>query len=704
MALPTNIHEVPFLRLLIPLMGGIIAQSELYLLPHAEWVLLVLPLAVVLLFAVRLTIWWRWGRIAYTFAVAVVMFFAGLTLGVGDDFGDTLPSLRPVDVVLRLDDAPQRRVRSIRAEGVVVGVVDEARVLRPHRERLLCYLNAADTMALELRHGDLLAMRVVPQQFASPSNPYQFDFAAYMYQRGIKRMVYVDSAAWSCVGKEPNNLRLLAISLRNKLLGVFERAGLPRDELAVVSALTVGYKDLLDDALRRTYSAAGAMHILAVSGLHVGVVYGLLLLLLRLVPRLDWRVKLLLSLLFLWLFALITGLSASVMRATAMFSLVELGRCLGYRSNSYNTLAAVAFILLLIDPKNLYNIGFQLSFLAVLSIMMFYPHIRNLLYIKYKPLSLVWDLLSVSLAAQIGTLPITLLNFGQFSNYFLLTNILATPMASIIIYLSVLLLIVQPMPLLFAGVGKVLELAVWLLNSGLRGIEALPGALSQGIYCSPVQALLLVMTIAALAAFLEQRRLRTIFLMLGMLCLFVLLQQHRIDSNRSSELVIFDVQSHSVVAVKCGGQALFFDTDTFPGDIVARHSFQLSGYAERCAGVNFHHLNCPASMEQLKRDGVVHMHGGLAIVSAEGFRLAFPYSDSCRHLIAPAPIDVDVLLLNRHACHELLGLVRPRVAVIDASMRNYRLPQLAIKFMVRGAFVYDVQAQGAYRSSLTSAR
>lgn len=113
MALPTNIHEVPFLRLLIPLMGGIIAQSELYLLPHAEWVLLVLPLAVVLLFAVRLTIWWRWGRIAYTFAVAVVMFCAGLTLGVGDDFGDTLPSLCPVDVVLRLDDAPQRRVRSI---------------------------------------------------------------------------------------------------------------------------------------------------------------------------------------------------------------------------------------------------------------------------------------------------------------------------------------------------------------------------------------------------------------------------------------------------------------------------------------------------------------------------------------------------------------------------------------------------------------
>ena len=686
------------MRLLIPLMGGIIAQSELGILPHAEWVLLVLPLAVLMLFVVRLAIWWHWGRIAYTVAVVVVMFCAGLTLGVGNDLGDALPPLRPVDVVLRLDDVPQRRVRSIRAEGEVVGVFDDGGVLRPHSERLLCYFNAADTMLLGLRHGDLLAMRVVPQQFAPPSNPYQFDFAAYMRQRGIQHSVYVDSAAWRHVGEEPNKLRLLAIYLRNRLLRVFESAGLPRDELAVVSALTVGYKDLLDDALRRTYSAAGAMHILAVSGLHVGVVYGLLLLLLRLVPRLDWRVKLLLSLFFLWFYALITGLSPSVMRATAMFSLVEVGRCLGYRSNSYNTFAAVAFMLLVIDPKNLYNIGFQLSFLAVLSIMMFYPRIRNLLYIKNKPLSWVWDLLSVSVAAQIGTLPITLLNFGQFSNYFLLTNMLATPLASIIIYLSVLLLIVQPVPMLFAGVGKVLELTVWLLNSGLRGIEVLPGSLTQGIYCTPMQALLLVVAIAAIAAYFERQRLSRIAMLLSALCAFVLLQQHRIDFNRSSELVVFDVQARSVVAVKCGGHAMFFDTDTLEGDIVARHSFQLSGYADRCAAVSSLHLGFAASVEQLESEGIVFRQDGLAIVSSEGFRVAIPYSDSCRQLTAPAPIDVDVLVVNRHAGRELLGLVRPRMAVFDASMRNNRLPQLAITLMARGVLVYDVHSQGAYRT------
>lgn len=701
MPLPTNIHEVPFLRLLIPLMGGIIAQAELGVLPHAEWVLVVLPLAVVLLFTVRLATWWRWGRIAYTATVAVVMFCAGLTLGIGDDLGDGLEPLHPVDVVLRLDDAPQRRVRSIRAEGDVLGVFDDGGVLRQRSERLLCYFNATDTAVLNMRHGDVLAMRVVPQRFAAPSNPYQFDFAAYMHQRGIKHSVYVDSAAWRHVAVEVSKPRELAISLRHRLLHVFERAGLPRDELAVVSALTVGYKDLLDDALRRTYSAAGAMHILAVSGLHVGVVYGLLLLLLRLVPRLDWRVKLLLSLLFLWLFALITGLSPSVMRATAMFSLVEIGRCLGYRSNSYNTLAAVAFVLLIIEPKNLYNIGFQLSFLAVLSIMMFYPHIRNLLYIKNKPLSWVWNLLSVSVAAQVGTLPVTLLNFGQFSNYFLLTNMLATPLASVIIYLAVLLLVAQPVPMLFAGVGKLLEWTVWLLNSGLRGIEALPGSLSQGIYSTPMQSLLLVVAIAALAAFFERRRLRSIALLLAVLCGFALLQHRSIDGRRRSELVVFDVPSRSVVAVNCAGRALFIDTDTVSSDIVARHSFQLSGYAERCAGVSCHHLGCAASVEQLERDGVVYRHGGLAIVSAEGFRVAIPYSDSCRQLTAPAPIDVDVLLVNRHAGRELLGLVRPRVAVFDASMRNKRLPKLAITLMVQGVFVYDIQAQGAYRTRLS---
>lgn len=699
MALPSNIHEVPFVRLLLPLMLGIAAQAEWQLLPHQMWSLLLLPVAGVLLFTIRLAPQHGWGRTAFGLSTLLAMFCAGLTLTAATNLGEGLMPSSPTDVVVRLDDAPQQRVRSYRAEAQVLGQLNDAGQLQPLHERLLLYFGIADTAVAALRHGDVLAMRIVPQPFARPSNPYQFDFAAYMDQRGIQLSAYVDSAAWSTVAYHANPPKRLAFGLRDALLGVFARAGMAPDELAVVSALTVGYKDLLDDELRRTYSAAGAMHILAVSGLHVGVIYGMLLLLLRLIPRCPKRLKLIVSLFMLWLFALITGLSPSVLRATAMFSLVELGRSMGYRSSSYNTLAAVAFGLLVLNPYNLYSIGFQLSFLAVLSIMVFYPHLRNLLYFKNKPLTWLWELLAVSVAAQIGTLPITLMNFGQFSNYFLLTNMLAMPMASIIIYLSVLLLLVVPVGPLFALVAKLLGLAVAVLNSGLRWIEALPHSLSTGLHCTTGQALLLLLAIVLLAQFLERKR--TVLLNGALLALCAFVGLHHLHHDVPDELVVFDLPRSSAMCLKINDETFYFDTDTAQADIVSRSSFYLSGYAERMAlpRTSFS-LGCPhASIADNECLAVLRKHG-LAVLQAGGFRVAVPYNDSCRRLCTDHPIDVDVLLVNRHANDATLALVQPRVAVFDASVWNSRLPQLSVQLLVQGVEVHDLPTQGAFRRPL----
>lgn len=699
MALPSNIHEVPFVRLLLPLMLGIAAQAEWSLLPHRTWTLLLLPLAGILLFAIRLAPQHGWGRTAFGLTALLAMFCAGISLTVSANLGEGLAPSIPADVVVRLDDAPQQRVRSYRAEAQVLGQLNDAGQLEPLHERLLLYFGIADTAVVELRHGSVLAMRIVPQPFARPSNPHQFDFAAYMSQRGINLSAYVDSTAWRTVALHASPSKRLAFGLRDALLGVFARAGMAPDELAVVSALTVGYKDLLDDELRRTYSAAGAMHILAVSGLHVGVIYGMLLLLLRLIPRCPKRLKLILSLSLLWLFALITGLSPSVLRATAMFSLVELGRSMGYRTNAYNTLAAVAFGLLVLNPYNLYSIGFQLSFLAVLSIMVFYPHIRNILYFNNKPLIWLWELLAVSVAAQIGTLPITLMNFGQFSNYFLLTNMLAMPMASVIIYLSVLLLLVAPVGPLFAMVARLLGMAVAVLNSGLRWIEALPHSLSTGLHCTAGQALLLLLVIVLLAQFLERKRIVLFDGALLALCAFVGL--HYMHHAVPDELVVFDLPRSSAMCLKINDETFYFDTDTAQADIVNRSSFYLSGYAERIALPRTSlSLGCPqAAIPDNESIAMLRKHG-LAVLQAGGFRVAVPYNDSCRRLCTDHPIDVDVLLVNRHANDAALALVRPRVAVLDASVWNGRLPQLTVQLLVRGVEVYDLPTQGAYRRPL----
>ena len=213
--------------------------------------------------------------------------------------------------------------------------------------------------------------------------------------------------------------------------------GVEGKQLKVASALLLGYRENLDKELVKSYASAGAMHVLAVSGLHVGILYLLLTRIFSFLKKVKKvkNGKFILTILivsFLWFYAIMTGLSASVMRATTMFSFIVIGNELLNRKTSiYNTLAVSAIILMIINPFIVYQVGFQLSYVAVVGIVYLQPKLNRLFYSRYKLVRGVWAITCVSLAAQIATFPLSLHYFHQFSTYFFISNLIVIPASSL---------------------------------------------------------------------------------------------------------------------------------------------------------------------------------------------------------------------------------------------------------------------------------
>lgn len=266
---------------------------------------------------------------------------------------------------------------------------------------------------------------------------------------------------------------------RSMLLQRLESAGLSGDQYAVVAAMALGDKSALTHDLKKTYSLTGASHILALSGLHLGIIYALLSML---VVGRRWQTgSQVLMILSIWAFVFLVGMPTSVVRAAVMLTVYAL-LAIGYRHKmSVNTLAFTAIIMLLVTPRALFDIGFQMSFMAVFSILLFVPLFYRPFSAEYlmthRIVKWIWGMVAVSISAQIGVAPLIAYYFGRFSCYFLLTNFIVIPAATAILYLAL-------GTLLFPAVGCVLAAVVGVLNTTLLYIATLPGASIEGLHPS----------------------------------------------------------------------------------------------------------------------------------------------------------------------------------------------------------------------------
>jgi len=321
MSLPVSVKEVPFFKILIPFIAGIACQYWTQLLAFS-WINFILILISTSLVFVGYFLSSKW-RLRWVFGIFIYqfLFLAGAILTIQKPADENFLEKKENKAIIFLLDNPQQRANTIRVS-VEVRYLFVNNIWIPVHEKMLLYFSKKDSLALNLRFGSFIAAEIKPTQVLPSTNPNQFDFKEYLSDRGIIYTSYVNPSKWIFVCEDGLSLKKIALQLRDRLITLFKSSGLSGDELAVASALSLGYQDLLDDELRQIYSSSGAMHILSVSGLHVGILYVLLSFALRFMNnrKLLKIFKALLLLLFLWFFALLTGLHPSVQRSALMFS------------------------------------------------------------------------------------------------------------------------------------------------------------------------------------------------------------------------------------------------------------------------------------------------------------------------------------------------------------------------------------------------
>lgn len=448
---------------------------------------------------------------------------------------------------VQLTQVPRETKNSIAAIGKI-SCVHGANYTKQSSVKIQLYFAKSDT-SRALRVNDEIAIYVQLQEIQSPKNPGEFNYKSVLHQRKILFSAYVPENKMKILSQDNNaSLKVKFKGIQEALSFTLRKYIVGKEEYSFASALLLGNKATLDRELKQHYIGAGAMHVLAVSGLHVGLIYLICNLVLRTISRFrDLRhFHPLLLILCIWIYALITGASPSVLRAATMFSFLTLGSSLKRHMNVYNTLAASALVLLLIQPTLITEVGFQLSYAAVIGIIFIQPKLYRLLHIKIWLLDKIWGLTTVSIAAQLATFPLSLYYFHQFPNYFWLSNLIVIPAATIIVGLGVVLFLVAWLPLLPELIGKTLYHLIHFTNKVVISINTLPYSKVTEISISLLETLMLYVMLVSCVLALHFRNKALLKLCGIAIILFCCFNTYQYILHRQQELlVVYSIKNHS---------------------------------------------------------------------------------------------------------------------------------------------------------------
>lgn len=332
-----------------------------------------------------------------------------------------------------------------------------------------------DSLSQQLEYGDILQVKNTLKYIENQKNN-SFDYKGFLANQYVYSQGYVRKCEWKKLGHE-TSLYSLCMQLRNSALKELGKMGVEEHNLQLLAALAFGDKSLLDEETKNEFSTAGAMHVLAVSGLHVGIINGILFFIFSFLanPKLLW-LKIVCCVGGIWTYACVTGMSPSVERASIMCSMVSIALLLRRRTSTYNSLAVAAFFSLFVTPNDIFSVSFQLSYLAVVSILYFGTYIQNVLHPDTAIGSYLWGILAVSISVQIGTLPLTLYYFGTMPTYSLLTNIFVIPLAFVILICVVIVLLFCWLPILATHFVSLLNFVTTYLQDTISDISTFPHA------------------------------------------------------------------------------------------------------------------------------------------------------------------------------------------------------------------------------------
>lgn len=539
------------------------------------------------------------------------------------------------------------------------------------------------------QYGDILLVKGTPQPVPPPGNPGEFDYKKFLAFRKIYHQQFVKLKDAKYLESNPSSsIVYYAIRARTWADTTLSRFVEGEREQAIASALVLGVTDGLDNELLNAYAATGAMHVLAVSGLHISIIYMLILGLLRPLnntPAGRWWLAVL-SLIILWGYAFVTGLSPSVLRAVTMFTFVAIANAWNRQTNIYNILAASAFFLLLYEPYLIMSVAFQLSYLAVLGIVYLQPGIYNL----WEPASRFWDevwkITSVSIAAQLATFSLGLLYFHQFPNYFLLSNLLVIPISFAVLILGLIVLAISFIGPLAALCGWLLLWTIKALNAVVFTVESFPYSLIDHVYINTLQSWLLMAAITCCVLLFQFRKFYYLPVASAVMILFVIVQwMHYGDVTRHAKLTVYKVPHHSALDLIDGGRAYF----------VADSSLR-----QNVSAVRFHiqpnRLHHGVEMIETVKESSPGLYGNWLWRG----RLILQIRDP--HAIPAVAMKADYLIISNNAVKNLAALshIQASEIILDSSNSYYFAERLRAQASAAGIRIYSVLHEGAFTKDI----
>lgn len=685
----------PIIRILLPFIAGILSVEPL-LFCKIEPIVVAVSLAIVLVLIASIPVFKNYkNSIYYGFTLFLFIYSIGYCFAFERTMQCRLGNFRlnlknSALIYVRIEDVVEKD-KSVKAVAEILSLKEQTKV--PVSVKILLYFQKNE-QALKLNYGDELILKNKLMEVPVAKNPGEFDYKRFLADKNIHFQAFLKSNQWINTHLNNGNVfKVRAIAMRNRLLAILKQAQLKNDEFAVASALMVGYTDKLDESLLSAYSQTGAMHVLSVSGLHVGIVFMVLNALLFFLDRFRYGLILKATLLIcsLWAYAFITGLSPSVIRAAAMFSFMVCGKVLEKKSILYNTLAASALLMLIYDPFYVYDVGFQLSYFAVIGIVTIQPFFSSFIKTDNWMLCQATSLITVSIAAQLATFPLSIYYFHQFPNYFLLTNLIAVPLSAIIIYLGIVLLIFCGIPFFANYLSYIFGLFVHILNNSIRWISQLPYANTDGIFINKVQLITLYLSIIFLMVYLFIKRVRSLYCFLGSLIFLLFIQlTGKMKAESQRKIIVYAFSQTSAIDFVEGKQHALYSNLARAGSDLRTMAFKQYWQSLK--------LGAPILLGKHVRTATVYIDNEFIQFYTKRIVILSDPQKTKQLLKTRNSLKVDYLVLTHNVDLPLIHIIQayhPYCLVFDGSNTPHQVKRWKKECNDMGQDYYSVMDEGA---------
>ena len=692
-----NPSATPFLRLLIPFTLGITL---------GEWLEVPIPFDKYLLVVIGgLLFWGAFRQYDYRQRHLFGVFYSLFLVGGGycyvlwhnelnqpEHFSRDLPlSTQCIIGVVR--DAPSKGGR-FKIPICVESMGKDLGALQSVKGNLLLFVESSPKVE-QIRYGDRISIRATIYPTESPRNPNAFNYQRYLHFKNIHYQAFVQPDSLTVLSSGHGSaICRYAFKWRDQLLSILQDHFPDRDEYAVASALLVGYQEDLSDDLRAAYAETGSMHALAVSGTHVSMLYAAIMFFLLKLPLYGQKGRLietLIAMLLIWLFTFITGATASVLRASIMFSIFLVGRAFFRNSSIWNTLGTSAFVLILYDPYILFDAGFQLSYAAVAGMVYFYP-----LFYKYSPvlpkwLDECWKVLLVGFAAQLGTLPLSLLFFHQFPIYFWLAGWIVVFGGAVFMAAGSMLVILHAtVPMLAKYLGWALYYMLWAMNQLVIGIQHLPGSVMSGIWLTAWASALLYIAIAFLGVGIAERRGKWMLASMSVVLVLLLCREFAcIEHQGQKKMIVYSIQKGRLMDFFDGTSAISLsDTLTKKQVLFAAQPNRWAGGIRNNTTVYIKPDHCTVM------DNLLYNHPFIQFFDKRMVLL-----DDLLWLKGASQIPTDILVISKNAATDIVECQKKfpaGIVVFDNTNSRRKVEKWVAQCIAEGIPFHDVRTQGAW--------